>query len=158
MPWNSITLVATVNAAAKATTCFTVGDAQKLFARQTKLLAESIAIRVQRVKFWETSGAAIFVSIDETPDGSSCASQSDLIKQLGDYPGKNTWACCGYEWPINSKLQSKTQAETSTVLFRYGTDKAGSVLIYLDVLWTAANAAIHLGMPTPLGMVEELDN
>jgi hypothetical protein len=159
MPWNSLTLAVDLQTQAKATQCFTVSSAQKVFAQQTRLQSDTIALRFMAVRFWETSGQPIFVSIDETPDGSSCGSQSDLVTQLSDYPGRNTFACCGYEWPINTRLQSKTQAELATVLFRMSTGvTAGRILVYLDVLWTSANAAVkqqlgptvfEIGDPTP---------
>lgn len=155
-PWWPITISANIPAPEDKVVCFTVAMAMKAFQAQTGIINSTLALRFQRFRLWELNKHPIFVAVDETVDGSACASQSDTIANLQDWPSAINYARVGYIWPISSRLQSKTQAELSTVLFRFSSRHhlPADILLYLDCLWTVPDTgkdALRLpGMPVKI--------
>lgn len=137
-PWWPVTISVILTTETDKINCFAVSNLFLAFQRQTKITTKEAVFRVQRIRMWELNKNPIFVSVDETVDGTECRSYSDSVFNLQDWPGANSFARIGCVWPSSSRNQAVTQAELSRVLFRYSTihSSPGNFLCYLDVLWT----------------------
>lgn len=117
-------------------TCTTVGDIITKLLDQVQLSSTNgLVLRLLRVSLWDVAQQPLQVIIDELVDGSGCSSYSETVHCIEDYPGAVAWARGGYEWPITSRLQSLTNAESSRVIMRHRLQPKSRVLVHLHCLF-----------------------
>jgi len=139
--WNTVTLVGTVTA---GDTTLTWSDIDITFRSQMGLPDVStfaplpLTYRINRVKVWSIAPSLVGAEAPYAPNSLSISpanlSTSQIRDEIVDVCGFNTWAVCGYEWPLGDQSITADR-NTSSPILRVYTPTVATKIFYFQILW-----------------------
>lgn len=146
-PWNTIVLMDEVVISSAAGQVYTPSALASILTAQTTV-AMNVEIRVMRVAAYNISGG---ISLLNTYDTEVGATTSNAMTYLRDWPGRNRWAVCCYQWPRsqqNTVLDSKS--EQPLFLVSSGVATTSTFVIKVWILWRPRTASTRTMIPPSL--------
>lgn len=151
-PWNRLVVTeeSTSTANTATVTSFNSYAVYLLLTGQLGLqsFAPSIEMRFERVEMWNMGPVAVAAAPSPAPaaiimDVFPLQTQTVLtqcIARLEDQPGKNQWACVGFEWPASHKnfvlAVAGSAPSSDPVIVRYYSSVGSSIVwVRFHVLW-----------------------
>lgn len=139
-PWNQLVVTIKQNSSSTAATPTQITTAQIFVAIRAQLAGALIPdtvlgeMRFSRVEYWNLGNNAS-ASMDVYPLISLSATTTAKMVRLEDQPGKNQWACVGYEWPRAHRNYVFPSSASVPLIVAYS-DVASSVQWFrFHVLW-----------------------
>lgn len=138
-PWNSIVLTIK-QTSGSSTSALTIDSAQVWVALRAQLAGTNLPetalgeLRFSMVEVWNMGNTAS-VAMDVNPLITLSTTQTAYMQRLEDNPGKNTWACVGFEWP-RSHRNYVIPSDVPVPIVTIFSDVASSLLwIRFHILW-----------------------
>jgi len=145
-PWNSLVLTIKQTSSSTAATPININAAQVFVALRAQLAGTTIPhtalgeLRFSMVEAWNMGNTAS-ISMDVFPIISLSTTSVAKMIRLEDNPGKNTWACVGYEWP-RSQRNYVVPSDVQVPLISVYSDIASSLVwIRFHILWRFRTSA-----------------